>query len=111
MQQWLFLFGAIICEVIATTNLKLSQGFTKPLPSIVVIIGYVLSFWAISIAMKTVPLNIAYPVWAGLGTVLVVATGIVFFHETLTPLRIGAILLVIVGVIMLNLSGIHRFER
>jgi multidrug transporter EmrE-like cation transporter len=110
MQQWLYLFGAIVCEVIATTNLKLSQGFTKPLPSIIVIVGYVLSFWVISIAMKTMPLNIAYPVWAGLGTVLVVAAGIVFFHEALTPLRISAILLVIVGVVMLNLSGVHRFE-
>ncbi len=110
MQQWLFLFGAIVCEVIATTNLKLSHGFTKPIPSIIVIVGYILSFWAISIAMKTMPLNIAYPIWAGLGTVLVVAAGVVFFHETLTPFRIGAIFLVILGVIMLNLSGIYRFE-
>jgi small multidrug resistance pump len=109
MQQWLFLVGAIACEVVATTSLKLSNGFTKPIPSIVVVVGYCLSFWAIAIAMKTMPLNVAYPVWAGLGTALVVITGMILFHEALSPMKVVGIAVVVAGVIILNLAGAHRF--
>jgi multidrug transporter EmrE-like cation transporter len=110
MQQWLFLLAAIACEVVATTSLKLSQGFTKIVPSIVVIVGYSLSFWAVSLTMKTMPLNVVYPVWAGLGTALVVVSGMILFHEVLTPLKVMGILVVVAGIIVLNLAGVRRFE-
>ncbi len=110
MQSWLFLAAAIVFEVIATTSLKLSHGFTKPIPSIIVILGYSLSFWVISIAMKTLPLNVVYPIWAGVGTALVVVTGLLIFHESLTPLKTVGILIIIAGVIVLNIAGVHRFD-
>ncbi len=110
MRQWVFLLGAIIFEVIATTNLKLSDGFTKLVPSILVVLFYSLSFWAVALAMRTLPLGIVYPVWAGLGTALVVATGILAFHEAMTPLKVFGALVVIAGIVILNMSGAHRFE-
>lgn len=110
MVSWLYLLGAIVFEVVATTNIKLSSGFTKLIPSIVVVIGYVLSFWLISLAIKTIPLTIAYPVWAGLGTALVVVSGLLVFHESLTPLKIIGIMVVVTGIVILNLNGVHRYE-
>lgn len=109
MQQWFCLFFAIFFEVVATTSLKLSNGFTRLWPSLAVVVGYVLSFWAISIAMKSIPLSIVYPMWAGLGTVLVVLCGLVFFNEPINLTKIIGVLIIVTGVIILNLSGVHRF--
>ncbi|HEU4741352.1 MAG TPA: multidrug efflux SMR transporter [Meiothermus sp.] len=105
MNGWVFLLIAIVSEVIGSTGLKASQGFTKLLPSAVVVIGYASAFYFLSLALKTVPLNTAYAVWSGLGTALIALLGVVFLRESINlPMAVG-ILLIIAGVVVLNLFG------
>lgn len=71
MKSWIFLFVAITAEVIATSALKSSEGFTKPFASIVVILGYIIAFYCLSLTLKTIPVGIAYAIWSGVGIVLI----------------------------------------
>lgn len=93
----------IIAEIIATTALKVSQGFSRPLPSIVVIIGYSIAFYLLSVTIKNMPLGTAYAIWAGLGTAGTVLIGVLVWNERLDLPRILGIALIIAGVIVLNL--------
>lgn len=102
LKYWLFLFAAILSEVTATSSLKASAGFTKAIPSMVVVVGYALSFYFLSLVLKAIPIGIAYAVWAGLGIVLLAVVGRVFFDQSLdTPALIG-IALILAGVIIMN---------
>lgn len=103
--QWLYLLFTILFEVAGTTSLKLSQGFTKPLPSILVAVFYGSSFYLLSLALKKIDVSIAYAIWSGLGTALVTVIGILWFKEPTTAIKLISIGLVIIGVIGLNLSG------
>lgn len=105
MNPYLLLFCAIVCEIIATTSMKASDGFTRLFPSVMVFIGYSTSFYLFSIALRAIPLGVAYAIWAGLGTVGAVIVGIVIWHELITPLRLIGIVLVIMGVVLLNIEG------
>jgi len=96
------LFLAILSEVIATTSLKLSEGFTKLIPSMVVVIGYGLSFYLLSITLKVLPLGVAYAIWSGVGLILTVIAGMIIFRETLDWARVSGILLIIIGIILVN---------
>jgi small multidrug resistance pump len=107
MQSAFFLTLAIVSEVIATSALKLSQGFTKPGPSAVVIAGYIAAFYLLSLSLRTIPLGLAYAVWAGAGTVLVVAAGVIIWREPLDLAKIAGTLLIIGGILILNLSSKH----
>ena len=80
--NWLFLFLAIIFETAGTACLKMTDGFTVLLPSIGTVIGYILCFYFLSLAFKTIDISIAYAVWGALGIVLVSLIGFFFFHET-----------------------------
>lgn len=101
-KYWLFLFAAILSEVTATSSLKASAGFTKVIPSVIVVVGYGLSFYFLSLVLKAIPIGIAYAVWAGLGIVLLALVGWIFFGQTLdTPALIG-IALILAGVIIMN---------
>lgn len=102
MNTYLILFFAIVSEVIATTALKFSQGFTKLIPSIVVAIGYGLSFYLLSIALKSMPIGVAYAIWSGVGLVLTVIVGIILWHETLDWARALGILLILLGIFLIN---------
>ncbi|GAA0944764.1 multidrug efflux SMR transporter [Pseudonocardia zijingensis] len=103
---WLFLAGAILSEVVATTSLKLSEGFTRLVPSLVVVIGYVAAFGLLSQALaRGMPIGVAYGVWAATGVALVAVAGVVFFGEGMTPVQIGGIALVIAGVLALELGA------
>jgi small multidrug resistance pump len=93
----------ILCEIIATTALKLSQGFTRPLPSLVVVIGYGIAFYLLSVTIKNMPLGTAYAIWAGLGTTGTVLIGVFVWNERLDLPRILGIALIVIGVIVLNL--------
>lgn len=105
---WLWLAGAIISEVVATTSLKLSEGFTRPLPSVVVAVGYVGAFFMLSRALgQGMDLGVAYGVWAAVGIALVAVIGVVFFSESLTWVQIGGIALIISGVMALEMGGRH----
>ncbi|MFP1497913.1 DMT family transporter [Escherichia coli] len=83
MKNWLFLAIAIFGEVVATSALKSSHGFTKLVPSVVVVAGYGLAFYFLSLALKSIPVGIAYAVWAGLGIVLVAAIASIFRGQKL----------------------------
>ncbi|MYS09520.1 EamA family transporter [Streptomyces sp. SID6041] len=101
------LAGAIAAEVLATTSMKYSEGFSKLWPSLVTGIGYVVAFALLAQALKTLQVGTAYAVWAGAGTAAVAAIGILFLGETLSLAKIAGIVLIIAGVVVLNLGGAH----
>ena len=106
MQSWLFLFGAITAEVIGTTALKATHGFTRLAPSLVVVVAYALAFYLLSRTMQTIPMSISYAVWSGVGIVLITLIGFVVYHQTLDlPALIG------LGLILAGVLVIHLFSR
>jgi multidrug transporter EmrE-like cation transporter len=107
MNAWILLTLAIMSEVIGSTGLKASKGFTIFVPSVLVVLGYGSAFYLLSLALKTIPLNTAYAVWAGIGTALIAAIGWLFLSEPMSLIKAGGIALVIVGVVLINLSGAH----
>lgn len=103
MQNWLFLTIAIISEVIATSALKACDGFTKLGASIIVVIGYVVAFYFLSLALKVIPVGIAYAIWSGLGIILVSLIALVIYGQKLDfPAMVG-MGLIIAGVMVINL--------
>jgi small multidrug resistance pump len=105
MTSWLLLIFAITTEVSGTTCMKLSQGFTQLLPSILVFVFYGFSFTASVFALKTIDVSIAYAVWMALGTAIIAIVGNVWFNEPLSAMKIMALLLIVIGVVLLNLSS------
>ncbi|MEY3122163.1 MAG: hypothetical protein RI993_988 [Pseudomonadota bacterium] len=102
MQQWIFLSAAIISEVIATSALKVSEGFSRLWPSLIVVAGYLSAFYFLSLTLKTVPVGVAYAIWSGVGVALISLIAWIFFGQTLdTPAVIG-ILLIVAGVVVLS---------
>lgn len=102
---WFYLAIAIVLEVIGTTSMRYSEGFTKLIPSVVLVVSYVASFYALTLALKHMDLSIAYAIWAGVGTALIALLGITLFHEPITALKLAALSMIIGGVVLLNLSG------
>jgi small multidrug resistance pump len=105
MSAWLLLLFAITMEVSGTTCMKLSQGFTQLWPTILVFVFYGFSFTASTFALKTIDVSIAYAVWMALGTAMIAVIGMVWFHEPLSPLKVMALLMIIAGVVLLNISS------
>ena len=102
MQQWIFLSVAIVSEVIATSALKATEGFTRLWPSLIVTVGYLSAFYFLSLTLKTIPIGVAYAIWSGAGVALIALIAWVFFGQKLdTPAVIG-LLLIVAGVIVLN---------
>jgi small multidrug resistance pump len=102
---WLYLVLAIVLEVSGTTCMKLSEGFKKPVPSILLFVFYSLSFAMMTLALKRIDVSIAYAVWSGMGTALIATIGILWFREPVTAIKIVSLVLIIAGVVGLNLSG------
>ncbi|CCO07293.1 Quaternary ammonium compound-resistance protein qacG [Desulforamulus hydrothermalis Lam5 = DSM 18033] len=100
---FLFLMLAIVCELIGTSLLKASAGFSKLLPTLGLLVSFTLAFFFLSLALKTIPLNLAYAIWSGLGTVATVVISILVWHERVNFASIAGIALIIIGVIILNL--------
>ncbi len=107
MHGWLYLVGAITLEVAGTTSMKLSEGFSKLTPSILIFVFYALSFALLTLALKTIDISIAYAVWSGLGTALIAVIGFAYFKEMVTLLKIASIVLIIIGVVGLNMAGLR----
>ncbi|MBK1694926.1 hypothetical protein CKO09_09260 [Chromatium weissei] len=105
MQHWFFLAGAIALEVVGTTFMKLSDGLTKPLPIALMLTFYVLSFLALTLALKKIEVGVAYAVWSGVGTALIAIIGMMYFREAVTMLKFISISLIILGVVGINLAG------
>jgi len=105
MLAWIYLSAAIATEVVGTVFLRDTDGFTKPAPSILVIVMYVLSLWLTALALKGLEISLAYAVWAGVGTAAIAIIGMTAMGETVNTLKLASIVLVIGGVVGLNLSG------
>ncbi|MER0479160.1 multidrug efflux SMR transporter [Streptomyces sp. Edi2] len=104
---YLTLAGAILSEVLATTAMKYSNGFSKLWPSLATALGYLLAFALLAQTLKSMSVGTAYAIWAGVGTALIAAIGMVFLGESTNALKILGVLLVIAGVVVLNLDGAH----
>ncbi|MGW0081669.1 DMT family transporter [Streptomyces sp. NPDC003393] len=104
---YVMLAGAITAEVTATTAMKYSDGFSRLGPSLVTLVGYLLSFFLLAQTLKSVSIGTAYAIWAGIGTAAVAALGLVLFGEGLSPAKVTGIVLIIGGVVVLNLGGAH----
>lgn len=102
MNHWLYLSVAIVAEVIATSSLKASNGFTKLWPSLVVVVGYGAAFYFLSLTLRTIPVGVAYAVWSGLGIVLVTLIAFLIYGQTLDLAGVIGIGLIIAGVLVLN---------
>ena len=103
MPAYLFLAIAVVGEVIATTALKASEGFTKPGPSAIVVIGYAATFYFLSLTLHTIPLGVAYAIWAGGGIVLVALFGWIVFGQHLDFAALAGMALILAGVLVMNL--------
>jgi small multidrug resistance pump len=105
MTSWILLVGAIIFEVAGTTSMKLSAGFTKVLPSILIFVFYALAFGALTLTLKTMDVSFVYAFWSGLGTTIVSLIGILYFKESANIVKIASIGMIILGVVGLHLSS------
>jgi len=105
--SWVYLIIAIITEVIGTTNMKLSHGFTKVVPSILMVVFYIICFAFMTLALKKLDVSITYAIWSGVGTALIAAIGVLYFKEPVTAIKIGSIALIVIGVVGLALVERH----
>ena len=103
--SWLLLAASVVAEVIGTIALRYADGFTRLVPSLVVATCYAAAIWLMSIAVRQLEVGLAYAVWAGSGTALTAAVGMLWFGESATLLRIGGMATIVVGVVMLNLEA------
>jgi small multidrug resistance pump len=101
------LLAAISAEVVATAALSRADGFRNPLWSALVLGGYALSIWLLAIVVRSLPVSTAYAVWSGLGTAAIAVLGAVWLGESWDPIKIGALGLIVAGVVLLNLHGAH----
>jgi len=102
---YVYLVMAIFLEVSGTICMKLSQGFTRLGPSVLIFIFYGLSFACLTLVLKKIDVSVAYAIWSGLGTAIIATIGIMYFKEPLNLLKVISLGLVITGIIGLNLSG------
>ncbi|RDS82637.1 DMT family transporter [Dyella psychrodurans] len=103
MNAWLSLGLAILAEVIGTSALKASNGFSQWLPSVIVVAGYGVAFYCLSLTLRQIPLGIAYAVWSGAGTALIALIGVVVYRQKLDLAAVLGIGLIVAGVLVLNL--------
>lgn len=104
MKAYLFLAFAIISELVGTSMLKASEGFTRLYPSIATIVSFALAFYLLSLSLQQIPLGVAYAIWSGIGTAITAVIGIVIWKETASVTMVVGISLIIVGVVVVNLK-------
>ena len=107
MHHWLFLSGAILLEVAGSISMKLSEGFTRPIPSVLIFVFYIISFVALTFAIEKIEVSTAYTIWAGVGTALIAIIGLVYFEEPATAIKFISIILIIIGVIGLSQDALN----
>ena len=103
MNKWVLLGFAIISEVIATSSLKSTEGFTKLWPSLLVLLGYSAAFYFLSLTLDTIPIGVAYAVWSGIGIAGIALVSVLFFEQRLDAAAIIGMGLIVTGVIVLRL--------
>ena len=105
--SWVLLFLAIMSEVIGTSFLKLSEGFSKPIPTLVVLAAYFSSMLLLSRVVQTIPLGITYALWSGIGIIAIVLVGLFAYKQVPSPGQLIGIATITTGVIIVNLTGKH----
>jgi small multidrug resistance pump len=105
MNSYVALGLAILAEIVATTALKASQGFTRLLPSLATVLFYGLAFYLLSLALRTIPVGVAYALWSAVGIVLISITSWLVFHQRLDLVTMAGIAFIIVGVLVINLGS------
>ena len=96
---------AIAAEVLATTALKATDAVTKPLASMLVIVGYAIAFYGLSVAIKSIPVGVAYGIWSGMGVVLVSVLAFLIYKQSLSTVQIIGLAMIVVGVVVVNLKA------
>ena len=99
---YLYLAIAIVAEVIGTSALKAAEGFTRPLPSLVVVVGYGTAFYFLSLALKSIPVGIAYAIWSGVGVALITLIGWLVFKQRLDAPALLGLALIVAGVVVIH---------
>jgi small multidrug resistance pump len=102
---WLLLGAAIGTEVAGTLALRASDGLTKLVPSIIVVVGYLASFGLLALVLKTLPVGIVYAIWAAVGVALVAVLGKLMFNDPVPPIAMIGMVLIVAGVVLVSLSG------
>ncbi len=102
---WLLLFTAGLLEIVWATAMKYSAGFTRPIPTIVMVVGMIASFWLLATAMRSLPLGTAYMVWTGIGAVGSFVVGVVFLAEPVTAKRMAAAGMIVAGSVTMKLAS------
>jgi small multidrug resistance pump len=103
--HWWYLGFAILAEVLATSALKAADGFTRPLPSLVVVAGYGTAFYLLSLTLRVIPVGIAYAIWSGVGTALIALLGWALFGQTLDGAALLGLALIVAGVLVIQLGS------
>ena len=105
MPAFLLLSLAILSEVGATLALRVSDGFSRPIPSLLVVAGYGVSFWLLALALKEIPVSLTYAIWSGVGTALIAVAGVVAFGETMNAMKLASLMVIVLGVAGLSAAG------
>ena len=110
MNDWVYLFLAILSEVVATASLKSTEGFTKPIPSIIVLIGYIAAFYFLSLTLDSISIGVAYAIWSGVGVATITVVSFFLYDQKIDLAGILGIGLIIAGVIVLRLFSESAVE-
>lgn len=102
MQAWVLLATAILCEVAATTALKAADGFRRPLPTAIALAGYLVAFWCLSLALRNIPVGIAYAVWSGVGIALISVAAWWLYDQSLDTAAVVGMALIVAGVAVIG---------
>jgi small multidrug resistance pump len=102
MLHWFCLAGAIMLEIAGTMSMKLSQGFTRTVPSVLLFVCYGISFALMTVAVKRIDVSVSYAIWSGVGTATIALIGVFWFRESLTWIQVASIVLIVTGVIGLR---------
>lgn len=102
---YIYLTAAIVAEVIGTSSLKASDGFTRLWPTLIVCVAFALAFFFLSMALRTIPVGLAYAIWSGMGTALIVMIGALLFRQVPDLAAIAGIALIISGVVVINVGS------
>ena len=105
LMSWAYLLFAGLLEVVWASSMKLSHGFTRPIPSLITLATMAASFWLLAMAMRTIPLGTAYTVWTGIGSIGAFIVGVIMLAEPINATRIFAVALIVSGLILLKLSS------
>ncbi|AWK76575.1 QacE family quaternary ammonium compound efflux SMR transporter (plasmid) [Rhodococcus oxybenzonivorans] len=102
---WSYLMGAVVVEILATTGLHSTEGFTQPIPTVGVLAGYLLSFFFLSKALRSISLGVSYALWSAIGTASIAVVGVLLFGDAVSVARVVGLICIVAGVVTLNMEA------